>query len=80
MIECQGQSPNHAKTIRSPCSDRSFVSADNEIELHRAKASLPRSDEGVLEHETGDTSTLRRRRRQVSTICDVIAAAGLVCT
>jgi hypothetical protein len=47
---------------------------------HRAEAAFLCSDERMFEHEAGDTSALRRRRRHISTICDVIPTASLICT
>ena len=80
MPERQGQSANFFKAVSVPDPDRAFVSTDDEIELHGAEAAFFCPGEGMFEHEAGDTSALRRRRRHVSTIGDVIPASSLICT
>jgi hypothetical protein len=79
MLEGVGQSADDMEAAALPQPDRTFVAADDEVELHRPEAKCSGSLDRVGTHRACDAAPCSGRRDDIAAVRDMGAASLIVC-
>ena len=78
MVVRQRQAANDGKPVALPRTDRTFIRADDEVELHRAKAAVLGMNERMLQHTARHAPALGAGHGHEAAVGYMIASPKLV--